>query len=149
SGLVTGIMSGTVSFTYTETSTGCVSNPSTAITVNPPAQLSVTGPANICLGYTSTLSSSTAGVWYSNNTKIAKVSSGGLVTGIAPGKVSFYFIESATGCRYDMPSDAITITQCTDADFNVTFVNTTLQGNVKTNDEVPAGTVYQNTVYLI
>ncbi len=148
-GLVTGVGAGTAQFIFTEENTGCVSNPTTAITVFNGATVSLSGPSSICTGYNSTLSSSTSGVWYSTNPMIAEVSSNGMVTGIAPGKVSFYFQQSGTGCLSYLPDDILTVTQCIDADFNVTAVNVPLTGDVHTNDEVPVGTTYSTNPYLV
>ena len=148
-GLVTGVAAGTAQFVFTEENTGCVSNPTTAITVFNGATVSLSGPSSICTGYNTTLSSSTSGVWYSTNPMIAEVSSNGMVTGIAPGKVSFYFQQSGTGCLSYLPDDILTVTQCIDADFNVTAVNVPLTGDVHTNDEVPVGTSYSTSPYLI
>lgn len=149
SGKVTGLSPGSATFTFTETATGCVSNPTVPVNVTAPAAITVTGPAQICLGYTTTLSASSAGAWYSTAPDIAKTSTSGLVTGLAPGKVSFYFAEATTGCISYLPDDIITVVQCIDPDFNVTMVNVPVAGNVTTNDEVPSGTTYLNTVYLI
>ncbi|MBK8622860.1 MAG: Ig-like domain-containing protein [Saprospiraceae bacterium] len=148
-GLVTGTGTGSAQFVFTDENTGCVSNPGTTISVTQGATVILSGPSTICTGYSTIVSASSAGVWYSTNPLIAKVSSNGMVTGIAPGKVSFYFQESATGCLSYLQDDILTVTQCTDADFNVTAVNVSLSGNIHTNDEVPVGTTYNTSPYLI
>ncbi|MFZ1702738.1 MAG: Ig-like domain-containing protein, partial [Saprospiraceae bacterium] len=148
-GLVTGISPGSAQFMFTDLSTGCVSNPTTPVMVNAPINVSVSGPTSICLGYNTTLSASASGIWYSTRSDIATTTTNGFVTGIAPGKVSFYFVESSTGCISYLPDDFINVTQCIDPDFNVTMVNVPVNGNVFTNDEVPLGTTYLNTVYLL
>ncbi|MFZ1703296.1 MAG: Ig-like domain-containing protein [Saprospiraceae bacterium] len=148
-GVVTGVSQGATSFIFTSSTTGCTSNPTVSVNVNPPATLNVSGPSQICMGYNSTLSASTTGVWFSTRADIAKTTSNGLVTGVAPGKVSFYFVDATSGCTTHLPADIITVANCIDPDFNVTMVNVTLTGNVKTNDEVPAGTTYQPTIFLL
>ncbi|MBK6785466.1 MAG: Ig-like domain-containing protein [Saprospiraceae bacterium] len=90
-GLVSGVALGTATFTFTDLSTGCISNPTSQVTVQAPAVLQITGPNVICLGYTTTLSASSSGIWYSTHPSVASVSSIGVVTGKAPGKVSFSF----------------------------------------------------------
>lgn len=148
-GFVTAVSTGTTSFLFTDASTGCTSNSSVNITVLPPATLSVSGTDEICLGFNTTLSSASAGIWYSTRPDVAVTTSNGLVTGTAPGKVSFYFVESSTGCTTYLPQDAVTVLPCIDPDFNVTMVNVPLTGNVHTNDEVPMGTTYPGTVFLV
>ena len=148
-GIVTAVSQGNTNFIYTDNSTGCTSNPSVVVTVQPPADITVSGDKNICLGYNTTLSAATTGVWYSTRTDIAKTTSNGLVTGTAPGKVSFYFVDAFTGCATYLPNDILNVNNCTDPDFNVTMINVPLTGNIQTNDEVPMGTSYQNTVFLV
>src|SRR5690606_31076856 len=149
SGLVTGVSAGNSHFIYTDGTTGCSSNASVNITVQPPANITVSGPQDICLGYNTTLSAATTGVWYSTRADIAKTTSNGLVTGAAPGKVTFYFVDAVTGCATYLPNDILNVKNCTDPDFNVTMINVPLTGNIHTNDEVPAGTAYQSTVFLV
>jgi uncharacterized protein YjdB len=149
SGLVTAMAQGNVYFFFTDAITGCISNPSSAITVYPDTDVFVSGPTNLCIGYQTILGSSSAGVWNSTRSAIAPTTSNGLVTGNAPGKVTFYFTEASTGCVTYLPEDIITVTNCFDPDFNVTLVNVPLNGNVATNDETPSGTSYHNTYYLI
>ena len=148
-GLVTGISLGTATFTFLDVSTGCISNPTTPITVQSPSVIAVTGQNVICLGYTTTLSSSSAGIWYSTRPSVASVSSIGVVTGKAPGKVSFYFEETGSGCISYLPADAISVVNCIDPDFNATLVNVSLNGNLKTNDEIPLGSTYGNNPFLV
>jgi uncharacterized protein YjdB len=148
-GLVTGISQGNTSFLFTDAETGCTSAATMNVTVQPAANISVSGISEVCLGYNTTLSASSAGTWFSTRPDIAKTSANGLVTGLAPGKVSFYFVDAATSCATYLPDNAITVRNCIDPDINVTMINTTLSGNVKTNDEVPEGTTYPGTVFLV
>jgi uncharacterized protein YjdB len=148
-GLVTGTGPGTVSFIFTDNQTGCSSDASLPVTVMPAATLTMSGPSEICLGATTTLSSSSTGIWYSSRAHIAKTTSNGLVTGNAPGKVTFYFTEASSGCTTYLPDNALTVVSCIDPDFNVTMSNVAVNGNVKTNDEVPAGTSYVSSVALL
>ena len=95
SGIFTGLLPGTTILTYALPS-GC--QISTVVTVNAlPAP--ITGPANVCVGSTTTLSTSTTGgAWVSSNSAIATVgSSTGVVTGIVAGSVSISYV-SAAGC---------------------------------------------------
>ena len=83
SGIVTGILPGNTTITYT-TPAACVST--ATVTVNTvPAP--ITGPGNVCIGSTITLIDITpGGSWSSSNNAMATVGTGsGIVTGIADG----------------------------------------------------------------
>ncbi|MBO3100275.1 LamG-like jellyroll fold domain-containing protein [Gelidibacter pelagius] len=94
-GAITPVGPGTVTFTYTNTATGC-SNTTTSVTINPP--LVVNAPATICVNETTTLSPASGGTWISNATGIATINpSTGEITGVSAGNVSFTFTD-ASGC---------------------------------------------------
>jgi len=95
-GLITGISSGNVVFTFTETATGCSSTTSN-VTVNIVPVISISSSA-ICIGATVTASPATGGAWVSSDPSIATIDNAGLVTGVSAGTVTFTFIEAATGC---------------------------------------------------
>ena len=97
-GLVSGVSAGSATFTFTSSSTGCVSNPTNPVTVNPKPPVSITGLTAICPGTTTTLSPSTGGTWTSSNSSIATVANTGIVTGVAEGTANFTFTNSSTGC---------------------------------------------------
>jgi hypothetical protein len=94
-GLVTGISAGTVSFTFTETSSGC-SNTTTSLTVN--ALPVVNAAAGVCVGGSITLSPSTGGTWVSSNNSIATITNAGVVSGVSEGSVTFTFTSTSTSC---------------------------------------------------
>lgn len=94
SGLITGIMPGTVTFTFTSASGGCLAT-TNAITVN--ALPVLTAPADVCIGLTKSLTPNSGGTWTSNDVSIATVTNTGGITGVAVGNVSFTFIN-ANGC---------------------------------------------------
>lgn len=108
SGLVTGITSGQATFIYTETSSGCVSNPSSAVQIKTKPIISLTGDDEICAGLTTSFSPSSGGIWTSSNTAIATISNAGLVFGVGPGQATFRFRDNNTGCNSDA-STAVTI----------------------------------------
>ena len=93
-GIVTGATPGTAGITYTVAG-GCISF--TVVTVNPlPAAIS--GIAGICAGSTTTLSdASPGGTWYSSNTFVASIGTGGFVTTVSAG-VSGITYTLPTGC---------------------------------------------------
>jgi uncharacterized protein YjdB len=93
SGVVTGVAGGTATITYTVL--GCSST--RIVTVNPQPAI-IAGNPSICLGTTSTLSSSPGGTWTSTNTGVATVgASNGVVSGIALGTSTISYTLS-TGC---------------------------------------------------
>ncbi|MBK9256229.1 MAG: Ig-like domain-containing protein [Saprospiraceae bacterium] len=108
SGIVTGRSAGSATFTFIQTSGGCVSMPSGNIIVRPKPVASVLGPQVICAGTTTTLSPNSEGVWTSSNSSVATVSNAGVVFGVSQGEVSFNFRSNETQCLSD-PSSAITV----------------------------------------
>jgi hypothetical protein len=101
-GVVTGVAAGTATITYSYiNANSCVSTATTTFTVySLPTVASITGNSAVCVGASTTLSSSTAGgVWSSSNTGIATVSSGGVVTGLAVGNATItYTVTNGNGC---------------------------------------------------
>ncbi len=143
-GVVTAVSEGQAYFTFTEISTGCKSQTSeTTVFVTQGITVQIQGSTEICLGYNTQLSSSSEGSWESLDPKIAVVDNNGIVTGTGPGRVSFAFTESGTGCKATLPSEIVLVRNCIDPDFNVTLKNKTVTGNVATNDDVPTGTSYE------
>jgi hypothetical protein len=85
----------------------------------------------------------------SSNPSVATVTNQGVVTGIGAGVVNFTFTETATGCASAAATPDITISQCFNPDFNATFVNITVPGDVSTNDNVAVGTTYGPTPLVV
>lgn len=95
----TPLASGTYTVTVSNgTGAGCNVNYVTTATVNPlPAAIS--GTASVCIGSTTTLSSSGTGTWSSSNGAIATVgASSGVVSGIAAGTATITYTLTSTGC---------------------------------------------------
>ncbi|MCF8449059.1 MAG: T9SS type A sorting domain-containing protein [Taibaiella sp.] len=94
SGIVTGLSSGTVRISYILTG-ACAQ--SIVVTVNPLPN-SISGTPIVCVGSTSTFSSTTGGgVWSSSTPAVATVSVGGVVTGADAGTSTITY-QLATGC---------------------------------------------------
>lgn len=92
-GLVSGISSGTTTITYT-LPTGCYTTAVVTINPNPSA---ITGTNNVCVGLTTTLTTTpSGGSWTSSNPSVGSVAAG-VVTGIASGSVNITY-TLATGC---------------------------------------------------
>ncbi|HLP93367.1 MAG TPA: Ig-like domain-containing protein [Saprospiraceae bacterium] len=107
-GLVTGISAGTVTFTFTDGLTGCISDPTGAVTVNAAPIVSISGSNSICVGNTTTLTPTTGGTWSSSNPAVATVTNGGIVTGVSAGTATFTFTSTSTGCQ-SAPTAPVTI----------------------------------------
>jgi len=86
---------GTVTFTFTQNSTGCASTTSNVTINNVPT---VTAPSSICVGSTATLSPTSGGTWTSSNPGRATVTNAGVATGVAAGNVTFIFEQTSTTC---------------------------------------------------
>ena len=108
SGVVVGIAAGKASFTFIESSSGCITNATDSITVLSKPVVAITGLSDICAATTTTLSPTTGGYWTSSNTSVATVTNNGIVTGKIPGKASFYFTNAMTGCT-SVATDSITV----------------------------------------
>jgi uncharacterized protein YjdB len=141
-GVVTGQDPGFATFTFTNTLTTCPSLPTDTVWVTPAPVIGFSGPTEICVSATTTLFPSTGGVWTSSDPTIATVTNAGIVTSIGPGKVTFTFAESGTGCSSSAATDTLTIGHCFNPDFNATFVNVVVPGDVSTNDNVDPTSSY-------
>ncbi len=91
-GLVTGLVAGTVTVSYTVTN-GCGSISATyVVTVNASTTAPIIGLQSVCVGTTTSLIDITpGGVWSSSNSLIASVGTSGVVTGNAVGTATIYY----------------------------------------------------------
>jgi uncharacterized repeat protein (TIGR01451 family) len=148
-GVVTGVSVGTANFVFADSITGCNSNGLLSVAVQESSPIIITGNTEVCIGYTIQLTPTSGGVWKSTNTKIATITSSGVVKGKAPGKVTFTFTDSTPGCSSVTTSDSITIESCKNHDFNVAIVNQEIFGNLSTNDNFPVVASYSSSPQLI
>jgi len=92
---------GTYYIKGTDPVTGCFVIQPVNVTINALTTLSsITGPTEICAGTPATLANATTGgVWSSSNTKLATISSAGVVTGLFVGIDTIsYTVTNSTGC---------------------------------------------------
>ncbi len=147
-GVVTGVGEGQATFVFTPDDTGCPSDDSDPVSVSP-APTAELFESDLCIGATTVLSPTTGGTWTSSDPTIASVLANGEVTAHAPGIVTFTFTETASGCASADATEPLTITDCINPDFNATFVDIPVDGDVSTNDGTPAGTTYANTTPIL
>ncbi len=142
SGFVTGVSDGTATFIFTPTATSCPSLPSDPIVVSPAPNPVITGATAICVGATTTLSPTSGGTWTSSDPTVASVNNAGIVMALGTGVVTFTFTETASGCSGASATSPLTVSYCLDPDFNATYVDVPVDGDVSTNDEVDPLTTY-------
>jgi len=138
SGMVLGIAAGTATMTYTVIGpSGCNNTATRTITVSSPlSPVNIVGLPAVCVGSTSTFSLSpsvTGGAWSSEDASIASVSPTGVVTGVASGAVTIWYIR--TGCAPDTASRLINVIACvpvvtTSSVTNLTDSSVQMGGNV-------------------
>ncbi|MBK8372325.1 MAG: hypothetical protein IPL20_13395 [Saprospiraceae bacterium] len=93
-----GYFPGTGNFTFTSSTGGCPSLPTTPVIVNPRPSISLSGPSGICIGGTTNFLPASGGSWSSSDISKATINNAGMVTGISAGTVNFIFTQTSTGC---------------------------------------------------
>lgn len=133
-GLATTIAPGEVNFTFTDSDTGCVSDPSDNIIVSEPPTTGLNGPSDICIGNITFLTPSTGGYWTALDPEIASIQNSGQVTGVGSGDASFVFTHLNTGCDSEVNNDITVLSRpvinftgptsiCEDGTTNITSSN--------------------------
>lgn len=101
-GVVSGLLAGNATISYTVTSAfGCIGRSTAIVTVNSlPVVAAVTGTTEVCTNGTTALANVTAsGVWSSADLGIATVGLTGIVTGVASGNATIsYTVTNGFGC---------------------------------------------------
>ncbi len=97
-GVINAIAPGAVTFTFTNSATGCSKKTNTVIINALPTITNLPTNSDICVNEKHTLSPTTGGTWSSSNTSIATITNAGVITGISLGTVNFTYINTATGC---------------------------------------------------
>ncbi len=111
SGVVTPVSAGTATVTYTVySSCGAVRTTRTITILATPSAGTITGSSRVCIGYTSTLSSTASGgTWSSSAPSIASVASGtGVVSGLSAGVARItYSVTNSCGTNIATISDTV------------------------------------------
>ena len=92
-------------WTRTPTTGGCSDQESFTVTIN--SNPVVTAPTSVCVGGTGQLTPTTGVTWTSSNTSRATVTSGGVITGVAAGSVTFTCVDNTTTCSTITPTVTI------------------------------------------
>ena len=96
------------------------------VTTGAPAVAAISGPTTVATGSTITLTDATSGgTWSSSSTATATVSSGGVVTGVAPGSVVISYAVS-NSCGTSVATYGVTVTSSSSSACNII---TTIVGN--------------------
>ena len=144
----TDITAGSVTLTMTVTGTGSA-NDAMVLTITPQTSAgSLSGTQTVCVGATSTFSSSVSGgAWTSNNNAIATVNSSGVVTGVAAGTATITYTVTGTG---SCPDATATRTVTVNATPSAPTVGTVTQPTCATATGTFQITGYDNTrTYII
>jgi len=115
-GVITGVAPGVVTFTYTETESGCTSQESEPFTIVDVPVVTVIGDQSICIGQTTNLSPTVGGAWTSSDPSVAVVNNNGLVIAVSSGTVTFTFTAFDTGCQSE-PSEEVVVESGPDVNF--------------------------------
>ena len=139
-GMVTGLVPGTDTISYTVTSTcGSVST-SAPITVNPSTIASpVSGPSGLCMGTTATYTDATTGGTWSLTNSNATVTAGGLVTPVSTGADTLKYSVSGT-CGTSVASQVINISVMPVAGTITGTSNICIGSTSALTDAMPGGT---------
>jgi len=100
-GMITGVMAGTFTTSYSVSSFGCATTVTTSDTVlAAPVVAAITGTFNMCPSGSAMLSdATTGGTWSSSNNAVATIDASGTVTPVAPGIDTIYYtVSNAIGC---------------------------------------------------
>ena len=112
SGVVTGVLAGSATISYTYTNMCGTATSTYAITVNPqPVAGTITGPVSVCATAGITLADATgtpAGIWTSSDNTLATVDASGNVTGLLAGSVTLSYTAS-TVCGSASATYAVTV----------------------------------------
>ncbi|MDP3392399.1 FG-GAP-like repeat-containing protein [Sediminibacterium sp.] len=88
---------------------GSVTSISSVWTVNAFPEVTLTGTQQVCIGLTTVFASTTTGgVWSSNNTNVATVNAAGIITGVSGGTATIsYTVTNTSGCITNVSRDLI------------------------------------------
>ena len=138
-GIVTGLIPGTVTISYTFPATGCMVFRQVTVTTTP-ALSPISGPDHLCLGNTITLTeTSTGGGWVSSDPSLASITAGGVVTGMAYGTATISYVQ-VNACGMSAVTKTVTVntlpeaiagpnSMCIDTSLLVTLTDATPGGN--------------------
>ena len=115
SGVISGVAAGTATITYTVAGTGGCADAVVTRTVTvtaAPSAGTLSGTQGVCVGLTTTFSSTVnGGTWSSSDQGVATVSTGGVITGVAAGTATItYTVAGTGGCADAVVTRTVTVT---------------------------------------
>jgi gliding motility-associated-like protein len=124
-GVVTGVSVGTITITYSVSSSSCNSSDFSTIIIDvtPGANAgNLIGQSTICTGNSTTLTSNgnSGGSWISSNPSVATINTAGIVTGISSGTSIITYSVSASGCTSEDTSTILITVNSTPIFLNLT-----------------------------
>jgi len=129
SGIVTAVGQGSVTFIFTNSETGCVSDPTDPIVVNNAPTVSFQDGDEVCIGSAIQVLPNTGGTWTSDDVTVAMISDEGVVTGISEGSAVLSFVSSGDGCASE---SQLTVTVLTPSVVGITGPNEICIGSFTT-----------------
>ncbi|MBL0337507.1 MAG: immunoglobulin domain-containing protein [Chitinophagaceae bacterium] len=142
-GVVTGVLGGSVTFTFTSGTAPNCSATTAAVTITPKPAVGIIGASSICIGGTTQLTPNSGGTWVSSNPGFATVSATGLVTGVSVGVANFTFTSStAPNCAATTPAVFVNaLPVC-----SISGTTSTCPGDTNTYSAPASMTIYNWTI---
>jgi len=95
---------GVATFKYTNSISGCSSDPSAPLLVNGRPTITITGPTTLCVGSNSSILPNSGGSWSSSDVTVASITDEGIITAVSSGAATFTFSNDAFSCA-SLPGD--------------------------------------------
>ncbi|MFZ4544084.1 MAG: T9SS type A sorting domain-containing protein [Saprospiraceae bacterium] len=101
SGLITGLIAGTATISYSVSANGCSATATASVVINAmPSAGTISSAASLCVGATTTASSTVGGgTWSISPTSVANINaSSGLINGLSTGTATISYVVNANVC---------------------------------------------------
>ena len=145
SGNVYGVGGGSVTISYTVTTSCGTANALKALTVNPlPTVGTIGGGSTMCAGATLSLTDAvTGGTWSSSNTTVATINASGVVTGLSAGSTVISY-SATNSCGTAAATDTLTVNGAPSAGF-ITGTTSICTGTVSSLSDATTGGTWSSS----